>query len=136
MQKVCVFVMACLIVVPAMANDGLLKKLGLGGMQVVSDAEASQVIGRGFVFSIGFVEVAIDFDDGESNGTDIDAFQDIWLEGLSSLTGETAADGILPVDFSGNNNGDIWIYSGSVTAHAETSASGSVDSAPVPPAGE
>jgi len=136
MQKVCVFVMACLIVVPATANDGLLKKLGLGGMQVVSDAEASQVMGRGFVFSTGFVEMEIDFDDGNFYSADVDAFHDIWLEGLSSLTGEMTADGILSVDFSEDNNGVIWSYNGSVTANVETSASGSVDSAPVPPAVE
>ena len=126
MQKLCVFVAVCLLAAPAMANDGLLEKLGLGGIQVVSDAEASQVRGQGFAYANGFVESEIDFDDGSFYFADIDAFQELWLEGISSLTGEMTAAGNLDVDFSDDDNGDYWIYGGEVTVGSATTVSGTV----------
>lgn len=126
MQKLCVFVAVCLLAAPAMANDGLLEKLGLGGMQVVSDAEASQVRGQGFAFTSGLVEIEIEFDDGSFYLADIDGFQELWLEGISSLTGAMTAVGNLDVDFSNDDNGDYWIYGGSVTVGSATTVTGTV----------
>ena len=127
MQKLCVFVAVCLLAAPAMANDGLLEKLGLGGMQVVSDAEASQVRGQGFAYTSGFVENEIDFDDGSFYLADVDAFQELWLEGIASLAGALTAAANLDVDFSNDDNGDYWIYSGSVTIASATTVTGTVD---------
>ena len=128
MKKLLALVAVMMLAVPAVADDSLLAQLGLSGLQVVSMDQASQVSGRGFVTSHGFVEGEIDFDDGTFYLADIDAFQEIDLEGLENLSGALNALGSLTVDFSEDLDGAYWIFGGAVNVGAATTAIGLADS--------
>lgn len=127
MKKLLAIVAVMMLAAPAVAEEGLLAQLGLSGLQVVSMDEASQVSGRGFVTTHGFVEGEIDFDDGSFYLADIDAFQEIDLEGLHNLSGALTALGSLTVDFSEDDDGVYWIFGGAVTVAAATTAVGFAD---------
>lgn len=127
MKKLLAIVVVMMLAAPAVAEDGLLAQLGLSGLQVVSMDEASQVSGRGFITSHGMVESEIDFEDGTFFLADIDAFQEIDLEGLENLSGALTALGNMTVDFSEDEDGDFWIFGGSLSLGALTTAVGFVD---------
>ena len=130
MKKVLAIVAVLMFAAPVMANDVLLAQLGLSGLQVVSADEASQVSGRGFISTFGHVEGEIDFaDDAAPLGffTDIDAFQQIDIEGLNNLTGALGAVAGIEVDFSEDMDGSYWVYGGKVSLLSQTTSSGTVD---------
>ena len=92
---------------PAVADEGLLSQLGLQDLQVVSQEEATEVRGLGYVYAYGDAETFIDLD--PFYGTeDFDIFQDasgdsymeLYLQGLSNLDGVVGASNSVTVDFS------------------------------------
>ena len=52
---------------PAVADEGLLAQLGLQDLQVVSQEEATEVRGLGYVYAYGDVETSIDLDAFDAN---------------------------------------------------------------------
>ena len=125
---------------PAVADEGLLAQLGLQDLQVVSQEEATEVRGLGYVWSYGDVGTSIDLDAFDSNpwgwgGYDIfdDAEGDSWMEqelqGLSDLNGILGANNSITVDFSqteydANNAFD---YAGSFSVNAGAVVGGVAD---------
>jgi len=92
---------------PAVADEGLLAQLGLQDLQVVSQEEATEVRGLGYVYATGDAETFIDLDPFYG-AADFDIFQDasgdsymeLWLQGLSNLEGVVGASNSITVDFS------------------------------------
>ena len=89
---------------PAVADEGLLAQLGLQDLQVVSQEEATEVRGLGYVYATGDAETFIDLD--PFNKFDIfqdasgDSYMELYLQGLSNLEGIVGASNSITVDFS------------------------------------
>ena len=89
---------------PAVADEGLLAQLGLQDLQVVSQEEATEVRGLGYVYATGDAETFIDLD--PFNKFDIfqdasgDSYMELYLQGLSNLEGVVGASNSITVDFS------------------------------------
>ena len=89
---------------PAVADEGLLAQLGLQDLQVVSQEEATEVRGLGYVYATGDAETFIDLD--PFNKFDIfqdasgDSYMELTLQGLSNLEGVVGASNSVTVDFS------------------------------------
>ena len=89
--------------VPVMADDVLLNKLGLQDMEIVSNQEAEQVVGRGYVYAYGWSKSSFDvgafkdydiFDDVDGK-----SYQELYLQGLNVLEGLTGATNSFTFDF-------------------------------------
>ena len=118
---------------PAVADEGLLAQLGLQDLQVVSQEEATEVRGLGYVYAYGDVETSIDldpfkkydiFDDAEG-----DSYMELYLQGLSNLEGILGASNSITVDFSqtewdADNQFD---YAGSFSVTAGAAVGGSAN---------
>lgn len=89
--------------VPAMADDVLLSKLGLQDMEIVSNQEAQQVVGRGYVYAEGWSRNQFDIDAFENfdifDDVDGKSYQELYLQGLNVLEGLTGATNSFTFDF-------------------------------------
>jgi hypothetical protein len=128
-MKKALFTFALLVVAsPAFASDNLLDNLGLSGLQVVTQEEATEVKGRGFVSAYGTSSAAI------SAGavgdvfawTDIASAQDLELVGLNGVEGLTGSSASIAYDISEADNVSGSLMSqGSLTVTAGTIVVGS-----------
>ena len=118
---------------PAVADEGLLAQLGLQDLQVVSQEEATEVRGLGYVYATGDAETFIDLD--PFNKFDIfqdasgDSYMELTLQGLSNLEGVVGASNSITVDFS-QSEVDIqstFVFAGSLGVNAGAIVGGSAN---------
>ena len=118
---------------PAVADEGLLSQLGLQELQVVSQEEATEVRGLGYVYATGDAETFIDLD--PFNKFDIfqdasgDSYMELYLQGLSNLEGVVGASNSITVDFSQSefDTDNMFDFAGSVSVSAGAMVGGSAD---------
>ncbi|MCH2123971.1 MAG: hypothetical protein MK165_04215 [Pirellulaceae bacterium] len=118
---------------PAVADEGLLSQLGLQDLQVVSQEEATEVRGLGYVYATGDAETFIDLD--PFNKFDIfqdasgDSYMELYLQGLSNLEGVVGASNSITVDFSQSefDTDNMFDFAGSVSVSAGAMVGGSAD---------
>ena len=118
---------------PAVADEGLLSQLGLQELQVVSQEEATEVRGLGYVYATGDAETFIDLD--PFNRFDIfqdasgDSYMELYLQGLSNLEGVVGASNSITVDFSQSefDTDNMFDFAGSVSVSAGAMVGGSAD---------
>jgi len=118
---------------PAVADEGLLAQLGLQDLQVVSQEEATEVRGLGYVYAYGDVETSIDLDPFDNfdifDDADGDSYMELYLQGLSNLDGIVGASNSITVDFSQTEwDGDSQFdYAGSFSVTAGAVVGGSAN---------
>ena len=127
-----VLVLMCL-AVPAVAEDSLLSTLGLAGVEIVSDQEAQLVSGRGYVFAVGWSENKFDVDGWHNfhifDDVDGEAYQELYLQGLSNLEGLTGASNTYSFDISQTEweADNLFDAAGSFSSSSGTIVAGSAD---------
>ena len=126
MKKLLTIIAVMLMSAPAVANDNLLAKLGLSGIQIVTNDEARQVSGHGFVLGSSTSDVQGNWIGPISTGTFGSAAM-IDLEGIQAILGELFSNGLISIDESINNGGLFEIVSGTLTVGAGSNVSGSAD---------
>lgn len=136
MKKLITIFAVIFMAAPAAADDNLLSKLGLVGLEIVSADAASQVSGRGFITSFGVSEATFDLDPFEDGSFTYDIFddgelfarQDLTMEGIQQLEGLTGASNLLTVDFSQDGSAaPYFMYNGAITTLSTTWVGGDVD---------
>ena len=126
MKKVLAIVAVMLMAAPAVANDSLLAQLGLSGMQVVTDNEASQVSGLGFVSAVADSSVTVS-EGWEGFVMDAQSSQDLTLEGIQALAGAVTSASQMSIDGSYDEDGMYGMYNMTVSVGAGSTAVGSAD---------
>ena len=114
MKKLLTIIAVTLMSAPAVANDNLLAKLGLSGIQIVTNDEARQVSGHGFVLGSSTSDVQGNWIGPIPTGTFGSAAM-IDLEGIQAILGALSSNGLISIDESINNGGLFEIVSGTLT---------------------
>ena len=136
MKKLMTIFAVMLMAAPAAADENLLSKLGLAGLEIVSADAASQVTGRGFVASYGTSVVEFDLDPFEDGSFTYDIFDDVemlaeqelTMSGIQRLDGLTGATNTIEVDLSQTGSlAPFFMYNGMGNFLAATWVGGSAD---------
>ena len=127
MKKLIAVIAMLLFAAPAMADDNLLRQLGLAGLEEVSVQEAEEVAGRGFVYAFGEVAssaatAAVDLDEGLT-----EAAQQLELEGLNAVEGLAAANSEISYTFSEDDGGAIYMVQGSLITMSSVIVAGAAE---------
>ena len=126
MKKLLTIVVVMLMSAPAVANDNLLVKLGLSEIQIVTNDEARQVSGRGFVHGDSTSAVQGNWIGPITTGTFGSAAM-IDLEGIQAILGALSSNGLISIDESINNGGLYEMAIGTLAVGAGSNISGSAD---------
>lgn len=121
-------VAALLLTTPTRANDNLLISFGLADLQVVSETEANQVSGKGFVLAHSESSNWIEMDSiGEAfEQAQTEAYQSLELAGLNALEGLTSATSEVTFDLSeADASSSHLMTQGSLTITSSTVVMGS-----------
>lgn len=114
---------------PALANDNLLNRLGLSGLEAVAQDEAATVKGRGFVAAYGNSSAAISAGNIQDifSWTEVISAQDLELVGLNSVEGLTGSSASISYDVSETDGFDAYMAQGSLTITSGTVVVGSAN---------
>ena len=130
MNKIFACIALLCLATPAVAEDNLLAKLGLSGIQTVNETQASEVYGRGFVFAYGKVTNRLEAG-GLGDMFDLatsESEQDLELLGLNIVEGITGATNSINFDLSETkDDGTRIIAQGNLTVTSTTIVAGAAN---------